>query len=141
MVDRMTRAKRSALMASIRSKDTGPERALRSELHRQGRRFFKHVAALPGKPDIVFPKHRVAVFVDGDFWHGYRFGRFAHKLSPYWHEKIAGNRVRDRRNFARLRRRGWIVIRIWEHDIKSDLLGCAERVNGALTSQRERAPR
>lgn len=136
MVDRMSKEKRSALMACIRSVNTGPERALRSGLHRDGYRFFKHVRSLPGKPDIVFPRLKVAVFVDGDFWHGYRFARWQHKLAPYWHQKIAGNRARDRRNFARLRRSGWVVLRIWEHEIKADLESCIDRVKSKLDERR-----
>lgn len=128
----MTPAQRSAHMAKIRSVDTGPERALRSELHSRGYRFFKHSRALSGRPDIVFPRARVVVFVDGDFWHGYRFPQWRDKLKPYWQEKIARNRARDVRNFRRLRANGWTVLRIWEHELKRDLLICADRVAAAV---------
>ncbi|MBN8214679.1 MAG: very short patch repair endonuclease [Xanthomonadales bacterium] len=128
MADVMTPAQRSALMSRIRGADTGPERILRSELHNRGFRFFKHVKTLPGRPDIVFPRVRVAVFIDGDFWHGYRFPRWKAKLSPFWREKIEGNRIRDQRNFRRLRAKGWTVIRIWEHDVRFDVDACADRI-------------
>ena len=132
MPDVMTPAQRSALMARIRGVDTGPERVLRSELHRRGLRFFKHVKTLPGRPDIVFPRAMVAVFVDGDFWHGYRFPRWKAKLAPFWQKKIEGNRIRDQRNFRKLRAEGWIVIRIWEHDVRLDVAACADRICQAI---------
>lgn len=136
MADRMTPAQRSALMAGIRGKDTKPELALRSALHRRSLRFRKHVKTLPGCPDIVFVSAKVVVFVDGDFWHGYRFPAWSHKLSPYWRDKIEGNRRRDRRNFRRLRAAGWTVVRVWEHDVTRNLDTCADRVVALVTSVR-----
>jgi DNA mismatch endonuclease (patch repair protein) len=124
----MTPAQRSKLMSCIRSKDTKIEKQIRSLLHRSGFRFRKHVTTLPGKPDIVFPRHRVVVFLDGDFWHGYRCHTWLPKLAPYWRLKIARNRTRDRNNFQRLRRQGWKVIRLWEHQIKRDADGCVCRI-------------
>jgi len=132
MVDRLTPAQRSALMARVRRADTGPERALRSELHRRGLRFFKHVKALPGSPDIVFSRARIVVFIDGDFWHGYRFPLWKAKLAPFWQDKIERNRLRDRRNFRRLRARGWTVIRVWEHQVRLDVAACADRICHAI---------
>src|SRR5438270_1770077 len=128
----MTRAQRSKLMSCIRSKDTRIERQIRSLLHRSGFRFRKHVSALPGKPDIVFPRHRVVVFLDGDFWHGYRCKKWLPKLSSYWRCKIARNKSRDQNNFRRLRRRGWRVVRIWEHEIKRDVDNCVLRITDLL---------
>jgi len=132
MVDRLTREQRSALMARVRSYDTKPERVLRSALHRAGLRFRKHVRDLPGRPDAVFARARVAVFVDGDFWHGYRFPQWSSTLPEYWRAKITRNRARDRRNFAALRRRGWKVVRVWEHDIDRDVARCVLRVSQAV---------
>lgn len=132
MVDRLTREQRSALMARVRSYDTKPERVLRSALHRIGLRFRKHVRDLPGRPDAVFVRARVAVFVDGDFWHGYRFPQWSSTLPEYWRTKITRNRLRDRRNFAALRRRGWKVVRVWEHDINRDVALCVLRVSQAV---------
>jgi DNA mismatch endonuclease (patch repair protein) len=108
-------------MSRVKSKDTSLERLVRSELHKRGYRFRKNVALLPGKPDIVFASARLAVFIDGDFWHGYRFHRWGHKLTPYWQQKIETNRLRDLRNFCKLRRHGWKVLRVWGHEIKRDL--------------------
>ena len=105
-------------MSSIRSRNTGPERVLGPLLWRSGLRYRKHVALIRGKPDFVFSGPRVAVFVDGDFWHGWQFWRWRHKLEPrYWRPKIAGNIARDKRNRAALRRSGWLVVRVWDHQL------------------------
>ncbi|TDU28862.1 T/G mismatch-specific endonuclease [Panacagrimonas perspica] len=132
MADRLTPERRSRLMSRVRSADTDIETSLRSELHRRGLRFRKHVKSLPGRPDIVFGPARVAVFVDGDFWHGWRFREKAQKLPPYWREKIRANRVRDLRNFRLLRRQGWKVVRIWGHSIKADPSAAADRVQRTI---------
>lgn len=137
MADPLTPEQRSRCMAAVKSKDTKPERLVRSALHRRGLRFRKHVKALPGKPDIVFPTVKVAVFIDGDFWHGYRFRTWVHKISPFWQEKIASNRARDARNFRELRRTGWRVVRIWQHEIKADLDACVGRVARAVSDRRK----
>ena len=135
MPDRLTPQQRSRLMASVRSKDTGLELAVRRAVHARGLRYRKHVRALPGTPDIVFPDPRVAVFVDGDFWHGWRFPAWRHKLAPYWAEKIEGNRRRDRRNFARLRRQGWLVLRVWGHQVLADVEQVADRIESAVRAR------
>lgn len=119
-------------MSRIRTSDTDIEKVVSSGLHARGLRFRKHVRILPGSPDIVFAAAMVAVFIDGDFWHGYRFPVWKHKLSLFWQEKIDKNRSRDQRNFATLRRRGWIVIRLWKHEVKSDAARCVARVERAV---------
>lgn len=98
----------------------------------RGYRFRKHVKGLPGKPDIVFVKARLVVFLDGDFWHGYRFPEWEKTLSKFWRDKIGETRKRDQRNFAKLRRMGWRVIRVWEHSIENDLDGVLDRIVGCL---------
>jgi DNA mismatch endonuclease, patch repair protein len=128
MADNLTPTQRSYCMSRVKGRDTGLERIVRSALHRQGLRFKTHVRDLPGRPDIVFSRARVAVFVDGDFWHGYRFPLWQAELTEFWRRKIAGNRARDRRSFSALRRRGWVVIRIWQHDAKRDLDRAVRRV-------------
>lgn len=128
VADNLSSRDRSYCMSRVKGRDTGLETILRSTLHRQGLRFRKHVASLPGKPDLVVARARLAVFIDGDFWHGYRFPAWEHKLPEFWRKKIGLNRARDRRNFRTLRRRGWQVIRIWEHDIARDLAACSARV-------------
>jgi DNA mismatch endonuclease (patch repair protein) len=118
-------------MSRVRNRDTDLERALRSALHRRGMRFRKHVSALPGRPDLVLSRTRLAVFVDGDFWHGYRFPAWEHKLSEFWRQKISLNRRRDVKNFRALRRAGWTVLRLWQHEIERDLAACVARVMSA----------
>ena len=127
-MDRLTPAQRSYLMSRVRTRDNPLECAVRSELHRRGHRFRTHLKELPGCPDIVFVRRKIAVFIDGDFWHGYRFPVWESKLQPFWREKIQTNRRRDLSNFRKLRRRGWCVIRIWEHNIKQDLHACIQRL-------------
>ena len=128
MADNLTPEQRSMTMSRIRSTNTKAEMIIRCLLHSRGLRYRIHAAELPGKPDIVFPSSKVIVFIDGDFWHGWRFSLWEHKLQPYWRSKIAGNRRRDRLNFQRLRRQGWTVIRIWEHQVKRDPVSCADRI-------------
>jgi DNA mismatch endonuclease (patch repair protein) len=123
-------------MSRIKGKDTGMEVRVRSELHKRGLRFRKHVKGLPGKPDVVFSREKVAVFVDGDFWHGYRFPAWQDKLSPFWREKIAKTRQRDRRNFAGLRRQGWRVIRIWQHQLKKHPAQAIQMIADGVASAR-----
>jgi len=121
-------------MSRVKGRDTGPEKLVRSQLHKRGLRFHKHVRALPGKPDIVFTKARLAVFIDGDFWHGYRFPAWQDSLSPFWRTKIGATRVRDQRNFAKLRRMSWRVLRIWQHEIKRDLPAAIDKIVDSLES-------
>jgi DNA mismatch endonuclease (patch repair protein) len=102
--------------------------------------FQCHDPELPGRPDFSFHELRLAVFVDGDFWHGWRFPVWASNLSPQWRDKISGNRDRDARCHRRLRARGWRVLRIWEHQIERDAWSCFERIaRVAGTSKRNLA--
>ena len=132
----MSRAKRSALMSRIRGKNTGPEKALVAELAALGLSFETHPSELAGRPDILFRTERIVVFVDGDFWHGWRFPLWKHKLSQRWQDKIAANRARDETNFRRLRRAGWKVLRIWEHQVEQALPACIERILAAIRQAR-----
>jgi len=116
-----------------RSKDTKAELLLRKELWRRGLRYRLHASDLPGKPDIIFVRARVAIFCDGDFWHGRRWAERKKKLArgsnaPYWTVKIAANIARDRRNTHLLRAEGWIVLRLWETDVLRDVRRAASRV-------------
>ena len=128
MPDKLTPEQRSYCMSRVKGKDTGLEKKVRSELHKRGLRFRKHPPRLPGKPDIVFPNQKIAIFLDGDFWHGYRFPTWKNKLKPFWKNKIEETRKRDRKNFDRLKRDGWRVLRIWEHEIKKDFSGAIEKI-------------
>jgi len=130
--DIMSADKRSALMSRIKGSDTKPELALAACLIEKGLKYERHSKDLPGKPDFVFRAVQLAVFVDGDYWHGFRFPLWRHKLSPFWQEKIGKNRLRDRRNFAKLRRQGWKVIRLWEHQIETNVQACADRVQSMV---------
>ncbi|MRH86078.1 DNA mismatch endonuclease Vsr [Nocardia sp. SYP-A9097] len=131
-----TDAATSARMSRQRRADTAPELALRRELHRRGARFFVDRAPLPKmrrRADIVFPRRKVAVFVDGCFWHSCP----EHATSPknnaeFWAEKLAGNVVRDRDTDARLTAAGWTVVRVWEHEAAES---AADLVFSALTSE------
>ncbi|MCF4138834.1 very short patch repair endonuclease [Streptomyces sp. Tue 6430] len=123
-------------MTANKSRDTKPERQLRSLLHRKGLRYrvdARPIQNLRRTADLVFPKARVAVFVDGCYWHGCpEHYRPALKRSQWWQEKIEGNRARDSDTNARLREQGWTVVRIWEHE-EPDL--AAAKVVSALQSR------
>lgn len=128
----MTVEQRSACMSRIRGKDTGPERFMHALLSEAGIEPETHVRDLPGRPDFVLRKQGLVIFVDGDFWHGWRFPVWRHKLAPFWENKIAANRARDIRNHAKLRRAGWRVIRVWEHQIKKRPDAVRTRIFGLL---------
>ena len=116
-MDRIDSVRRSALMARVRSKDTVPELVVRYTLHALGYRFRLHVRDLPGSPDLVFPRRRKVLFVDGCFWHGHhcRLGRARPKSRlDYWEPKLAANKRRDARVRRRLRAEGWSVGVVWE---------------------------
>jgi DNA mismatch endonuclease (patch repair protein) len=128
--------KRSALMSRIRGKGTKPERIIAGLLRQAGLAFEEHARDLRGRPDIVLRQAKILVFVEGDFWHGWRFPAWRLKLSEQWERKIEGNRIRDLRNFQALRRAGWRVIRIWEHQVERDPERCIARVLAALNGAR-----
>jgi len=132
MPDNLTPEQRSYCMSRIEGKDTGLEVRVRSALHKRGLRFRKHVKQLPGRPDIVFSRARVAVFVDGDFWHGYRFPLWEDKVSDFWKEKISRSRERDSRNRRKLRYMGWTVIHLWQHELQRDFQACIDRIISAV---------
>lgn len=117
MVDRVTVARRSEIMSSIRSKDTGPEMKIRRMVHGMGYRYRLHGSDLPGKPDLVFPSRRKGIFVHGCFWHAHacKYGRRTPKSNvTFWNEKLLRNKERDRRVLSALRRRGWKVLVVWQ---------------------------
>ena len=135
MPDHLTPTQRTRAMKRVKLKDGSLEKLVQRELLSQGLKFRRHVRALPGSPDIVFPKEKLAVFVDGDFWHGWRFPVWKDKLSVKWEAKIAATRARDQRNFRRLRRRGWIVVRIWEHEVHASLAEAVSKVLAGLAQR------
>jgi DNA mismatch endonuclease, patch repair protein len=124
-------------MSAIRSRDTGPELLLRRALHRRGLRYRLRYP-LPGRPDLVFPTARLAVFVDGDFWHGNTW-RLRGASSPeeyyasmanaeFWRAKIGKNIERDQTVNHRLQGDGWRVVRVWESDLRDDLEQFADMI-------------
>jgi DNA mismatch endonuclease (patch repair protein) len=117
MADFISIEKRSYIMSQIKGKDTRPEIVLRRLLHKSGLRYSLHISDLPGKPDIVFKHIKLAVFVDGDFWHGWKFRSLSNRLSPRWSLKIKSNIIRDRKNHKDLEKDGWRVLRFWEHEV------------------------
>jgi DNA mismatch endonuclease (patch repair protein) len=129
---------RSAVMSRIRGKNTGPERVVAGMLRTLGLQPDVHVHDLPGRPDFAFRDLRIAIFVDGDFWHGWRFPAWRLKLSEKWDRKIEDNRIRDARNHARLRRAGWKVLRIWEHQVFENPRRVEARLATLLTCRRGR---
>jgi DNA mismatch endonuclease (patch repair protein) len=117
VVDRISREHRSWNMSRIRGTDTTPERLVRSALHRLGFRFRLSKSRLPGRPDVVLPRHRTVVFVHGCFWHRHRDCRFAYTPKSnlrFWERKFAENVERDRRTTRKLRSLGWKVVTVWE---------------------------
>ena len=131
----MTREQRSSAMKRVKLRNGPLEMSLRRQLTERGLRYRCNVRSLPGSPDIVFSKQRVAVFVDGDFWHGWRLPVWEHKLSLFWRDKLRANRARDLRNFRRLRLRGWQVLRIWQHEVKRDPKGCLKKIEDAVAGK------
>ncbi|MBL0175314.1 MAG: DNA mismatch endonuclease Vsr [Ignavibacteria bacterium] len=117
MTDVFTAEKRSDVMSRIRNKDTAPELAVRSLLHRLGYRFRLHSASLAGHPDIVLPRHRTVIFVHGCYWHRHRGCRYAYTPKSrveFWEAKFEANRQRDKVVTRELRRLGWRVLVVWE---------------------------
>lgn len=119
MTDVMTRAQRSRNMSRIRGKDTGIEMRVRRALHALGYRYRLHVRDLPGRPDIVLPKYRTVIFVNGCFWHshGCRLSVKPSTRAAFWERKLHATVERDRANHKDLERRGWNVIDVWECEL------------------------
>ena len=120
MADNHSKAIRSMNMSHIRSKNTKPEEKVRKFLFSQGFRYRKNVKQLPGCPDIVLPKYKAVIFVNGCFWHRHNCPRFVWPSSnqEYWIPKITANAERDQKNYETLRSNGWHVIVVWECELK-----------------------
>ena len=136
MPDIFTKAKRSEVMSRIRghgNKET--ELALMKLLRSYRISGWRRHQAVFGKPDFVFPAVQVAVFVDGCFWHGCpKHSTMPRNNRPFWTKKLAANKARDRLVSRTLRRAGWRVVRIWEHDLAKRASACASRIKAALTA-------
>lgn len=126
-----TTEERSRLMKRIRSTETVSEIAFRKALWRYGLRYRKNYAKLPGKPDIAITTLKIAVFIDGEFWHGYHWEDIKEHIKPnrdYWIPKIEKTIIRDRVNNEKIKEMGWQVIRFWEKNVKKDINGCVDAV-------------
>ncbi|WP_188637443.1 very short patch repair endonuclease [Bradyrhizobium guangdongense] len=121
MVDHLTREQRSRNMSSVRNRNTAPELLARKAAHRLGLRFRLHRSDLPGSPDFVLPKHAVAVFVHGCFWHGHGCCRSKLPQSnvEFWTSKVGKNRVRDRKARRALAKLGWRVVTLWQCELSN----------------------
>nr|WP_272953002.1 very short patch repair endonuclease [Mycolicibacter kumamotonensis] len=130
----MSPAGRSRNMAAIRSANTKPELAMRAALRQAGATGYRlHRKDIPGRPDVAFIRWRVAVFVDGVFWHGHPDHWNPEKAaSDYWRTKIARNIQRDRAADAALTEQGWTIVRVWDEDVKADVDSCVLLVTHAL---------
>jgi DNA mismatch endonuclease (patch repair protein) len=134
MPDRFSHEMRSWVMSRIPQKNTSIEKRMFELLMAAGYSFETHCPDLPGRPDIVFREQKVVIFIDGDFWHGWRFNQWKDKLNEYWSRKIQKNRFRDEKNHKKLRRLGWRVIRLWGHQIIRDPEGCIEKIVNRINS-------
>lgn len=133
-MDRLSKQHRSWNMSRIRDRNTKPEVAVRSLLHRMGFRFRLHAKDLPGRPDILLPKYRTALFVHGCFWHRHPRCKFAYHPKSridFWTQKFKGNVARDRKTRAALRGLDWNVIVVWECELR-DMDALAERLEYEL---------
>ena len=121
MADTMTPEQRSRCMSAVKGKDTKPEMIVRKYLFSKGLRFRLHVRSLPGNPDIVLPKYKTVIFINGCFWHGHdgcKYYRLPKSNVEFWENKITANKSRDAANEIKLKQMGWRVIRVWECEIK-----------------------
>lgn len=138
MADVLTRSQRKKCMSAIRGKDTKPELLLRKTLWKLGWRYRVR-NNLPGRPDIVFPTDRIAIFIDGCFWHGCpEHFQQPETNAEFWKEKIQKNILRDNKVTQQLTKGGWTVLRFWEHDIKNSLDACIRKVIRMLKDIRAR---
>lgn len=125
-------------MQAIKSRDTSIEIALRKALWKEGIRYRKNYKKLTGKPDIAITKHRIAVFCDSEFWHGYDWENSKHKIKSnhdYWLPKIERNMQRDQEVNIQLESEGWIVLRFWSFQIKRNLPECIKIIKTAIIQQ------
>lgn len=135
-----TTRQRSELMSKIKSKNTKPEIKVRKALWALGFRYRKNVKKLPGCPDIVFSKQKLAVFIDGEFWHGYDWDEKKSKIKSnrgFWIPKIERNMQRDSQNEKFLTDRGWQVMRFWEKQVKKDFDYCIRRIVSYLQDYKQ----
>src|SRR4030067_1020150 len=137
VMDNLTREQRRKNMQNIRSTGTTPERLIMRELRRRKIYFASYAESITGKPDIVFRRKKVAVFIDSDFWHGHPKRCIMPQTNiEYWSKKIVRNRKRDKDVNRILRKDGWIVIRLWEYDVKNRFDKCINIIFKALEKEK-----
>lgn len=139
MADTITSKRRSEIMSHIKNRDTSIELMVRKRLFSMGYRYRVNYKALPGKPDIVFTKKKIAIFIHGCYWHGHgcssRYAHVSKSNKNYWGPKIQGNKERDQRRIKELENAGWNVITIWECEIKNDLEDIMRKVLHVLSEK------
>ena len=141
-MDKLMKAQRSYNMSQIKSKNTKPEILLFRMLDKAKIRYRKHYNIF-GKPDIAFPKQKLAIFIDGEFWHGKDFSNLKNKISPFWVKKIGDNIKRDNKIKRELRANGWHVLRIWDKKVNKHpervmkkIIMFLDKLNGYLENQK-----
>lgn len=136
-MDNLTKKQRRKTMQRIRSKGTIPERLIEKELRKRKIYFASHVTSIIGRPDIVFRRKKLIVFVDSDFWHGNSKRFIMPKTNvEYWLKKIECNKKRDKKVNLILKKSGWRVLRLWEYDIKHNLDKCINRILNRLVEEK-----
>ncbi|MDP3093143.1 MAG: very short patch repair endonuclease [bacterium] len=129
MADIFPKAVRSRIMASIKQKNTKIEKAVFKKLNQKKIYFQKHLSNILGTPDISSPSKKKVIFLDGDFWHGYQFTKLEGRLpKKFWIPKIERNIKRDKKYRQKLRKEGWKILRVWEHEIEKDLDKAVEKI-------------
>ena len=128
--DKLSKEDRSILMSKIKSRNTKFEENFIKELKKYTKKKFRlNTTDIKGKPDIVFDKDKICIFLDSDFWHGWQYPRWKHLLkNDFWREKIENNRKRDKKITIYLRQNGWKVIRVWEHDLSKNFDRTIEKI-------------
>jgi DNA mismatch endonuclease (patch repair protein) len=136
LTDNLSTATRSKIMASIRSKNTRPELAIRKLLWIKGKRYRVHDRSIIGRPDISSKKAKLAVFIDGCFWHGCSCSNEPSTNASFWKSKISTNKRRRTTVRQKLSDQGWRVLEFWEHEIRADASGIAEKIAAMMPSPR-----
>jgi DNA mismatch endonuclease (patch repair protein) len=134
-----TTVQRSQLMRKIKGANTKPEIYFRKALWANGFRYRKNVAKLPGKPDVVIEKMKLVIFIDGEFWHGYKWKTKKPKIKAnreYWIKKIEGNMNRDKLRNRELKKLGYTVLRFWEYQIRKYLPKCIAKIQNSISAQK-----
>ena len=135
MADIFTPEKRSWVMSRIRGTNTKIDLKMKEELKKK-KTGFEMYPKMFGSPDFIIRRHRIAIFCDGDFWHGYRYYEKKRPAKKFWRDKIESNMRRDQRYTRKLRREGWSVLRFWEHDIEKNPEKCMRRIERKIRERK-----